>query len=111
MTIYDSGEWIIDQIKSEAATQGRPLTDEDVDWLRTPIPEMMATGRRDVLLELNNRVVALARSAMERQKASGSPTTRARRGLKIPLDWNRHYQRIFTGNLALLTLVWAGLGP
>ena len=37
MSINESGEWIIDQIKSEAATQGRPLTDEDIRLLHTTL--------------------------------------------------------------------------
>ena len=50
-------------------------------------------------LQLNNRLVPLARQRIERAKASGSPTKKVRPGLVIPTDWNSHYIRVHNSEL------------
>jgi hypothetical protein len=94
-----SAEWIIEQIRREAELQDDPLSDMDLDLLRTPLWEMMDTEDAETWrfysMALNNRVVRHARAAMERAKAEGKPTEKVRRGLRLPVDWNRHYLTIY----------------
>jgi hypothetical protein len=95
-----SAEWLIQAIRREGALAGDPLTDDEVRMLRTSVPSLLAGGGdREQFARLNNKVVRLARSAMQRAKAAGAPTVEARPRLRIPSDWFRHYMVIFTSNL------------
>ncbi len=96
----ESAEWLIRAIRQEAALSGAPLTTEELRMLSTPIPELFGRNvDRGLFQALNDKVVRLARSAMERAKARGAPTVIARPGLRIPEDWFRHYTVIFTRDL------------
>jgi len=95
-----SGEWLLRAVRQEGALAGDVLTDDDVRMLKTPIPNLLGGGvDLEHFRRLNNKVVRLARSAMERSKATGAPTTEARRNLRIPTDWFEHYTVIYTSNL------------
>jgi hypothetical protein len=95
-----SAEWLIQAIRREGALEGDPLTDDEVRMLRTSVPSLLAGGGdRAQFARLNNKVVRLSRSAMQRAKAAGAPTVEARPRLRIPADWFRHYTVIFTSNL------------
>ncbi len=95
-----SAEWLLIALAEEGRLTGDPLTESEVRMLRTPI-QILAEGgaAREQSVVLNNKVVRLARSAMQRAKAAGVPTVEARRNLRIPADWFRHYTVIFTNNL------------
>jgi len=100
MSAEQSGEWLLQAIRREGMLAGDPLTDEEVRMLKTPIPSLFADGvDREQFRRLNNKVVRLARSAMDRAKAARAPTTEARRNLRIPTDWFQHYTVIFTNKL------------
>jgi hypothetical protein len=47
------------------------------------------------MLDLNNRVVPIARAAMEAEKAAGVATVRVRWRLRLPEDWVHHYNTIY----------------
>ncbi len=95
-----SAEWILQAIRQEGALTGDPLTDDEVRMPRISVPSLLAgAGDREQFARLNNKVVRLARSAMQRAKAAGAPTVEARPRLRIPADWLRHYTVIFTSNL------------
>ena len=96
----ESAEWLLRAIRQEAAFSGVPLTIEELRMLRTPIPQLFGRNvDRELFQALNDKVVRLARSAMERAKAGGALTVIARPGLRIPVDWFQHYTVIFTGDL------------
>jgi hypothetical protein len=95
-----SAEWLLEAIRREGAVSGAPLTTEELQMLRTPVPELFSLNLdREQFRALNDKVVRLARSGMERAKAAGAPTVVARPRLRIPADWFRHYTAIFSSNL------------
>ena len=94
MTREQSGEWILERLLEEARTTGSPLSDSDVEFLRTSVFEV-AKFPQAVAVDVNNRIVPLARQAMERSKRAGASTTKARRGLVIPADWFNHYSVVY----------------
>lgn len=93
-----SGQWLVQAVAAEAEQVGTPLSAADIELLTTPIWEL-AAEHRDRSLELNNMLVPLARARMEREKTSGVPTVKVRRGLKIPKEWQRHYGAVYTSEL------------
>jgi len=95
-----SGWWLIWQIAYEAELQQSRLTREEADLLRTPITSLSsAAADTEKTIALNNKVVTLARLAMIRGRKEGTPTVKARRGLRIPTRWADHYNRMYDGNL------------
>lgn len=93
-TKEQSGEWILEHLIEEANISGAPLSDADVEFLRTPVFEM-SKFTQAVAIDVNNRVVPLARQPMDRSKRAGTATTKARRGLVIPTDWFNHCNIIY----------------
>ena len=95
-----SAEWVLEAIRREGALGGDLLTYDEVMMLRTSISSLFeGDADREQFRLLNNKVVRLARSAMQRAKAAGAPTVKARRRLRIPADWFEHYTVVFSGNL------------
>ena len=98
--VLASAEWLLGALRGEAVLDGESLTTEELRMLRTPVSELSSRNvDRELLQALNDRVVRLARSAIERANRLAKPTVTARPGLRIPADWDRHYKVIFTGNL------------
>jgi hypothetical protein len=93
-----SGRWLITRVAEEAELVGEPLGDRDRQLLGTSIFDLGDGDRADVL-ELNNRVVPLVRSAVERAKRNGAPADLVRRGLRIPTEWRVNYQVVFASEL------------
>lgn len=75
-----SADWLLERLKEEAWVEGQPLTERDVQMLRTPIFELEEHDKNPAR-QLNDRVVFLARSAMERAKVAGAETVKVRRGI------------------------------
>ena len=98
MTPEESGEWLIQQLADEALLDGQPLSSDEIEFLRTSIWDLHES-QGPIGLQLNNRLVPLARQRIERAKASGSPTKKVRPGLVIPTDWNSHYIRVHNSEL------------
>ena len=99
--VLASAEWLLGALRGEAVLDGESLTTEELRMLRTPVSELSSRNvDRELLQALNDRVVRLARSAIERANRLAKPTVTARPGLRIPADWDRHYKVIFTGNIA-----------
>jgi hypothetical protein len=112
-----SAEWAIGKVKAEAEHQGDQLTEAQENLLRTDIRtlgrvpsvldledtplEMHPLLERAALQALNNQVVNLVRAAIERDKASGAPVIKVRRGLRVPTDWAEHYNRIHAADASL----------
>jgi hypothetical protein len=90
----DSADWIIGQLADEAYQAGQPLTDADLAFLRLPVALAEAEDHRRLFFALNNELVPLARRRMDRTKAMGHPCTKVRRGLRVPTDWQFHYQQL-----------------
>ena len=84
--VEKSGWWLLWEIASEGKRQGNPLTLDEADLLQSAPPSLGA--------DLNNKVVKLARRAMDRAKEEGAPTTRFRSNLSVPTKWVAHYQTI-----------------
>jgi hypothetical protein len=83
-----SGEWLLQALRQEGALMGDSLTEAEVRMLKTSVPSLFAGGLdREQFRGLNNKVVRLARSAMDRGKAARVPTVQARPKLRIPADW------------------------
>ncbi len=100
MSTEQSGEWLLQAVRQEGALISDPLTEAEVRMLKTSVPSLFAGGLdRDQFRGLNNKVVRLARSAMDRGKVARVPTVEARPKLRIPADWFHHYTVIFTNNL------------
>lgn len=93
-----SGRWIIDELIDEATLDGQPLTDEEIKLLSTQMWDL-TDDMRPMGLSLNNRLVPSVRRRIERSKASGGPTTKVRRGLVLPVDWDEHYMRVYSTQL------------
>jgi hypothetical protein len=89
-----SADWVVNNLALYSASVGEPLSAEDLERLRTPAGEFEEVAdERAVLAELNNRVVGLARRAIDDAKQhSGIVHVEVRKGLRIPQDWAYHYQ-------------------
>ncbi len=97
MTADESAQWMIEAVCVEAERQGQPLDTDDREMLTANVTSL-GPADRPLMAMLNNVVVVLARSAMDRSKRAGAPTTKARRGLSIPSDWYRHYMATYNAN-------------
>lgn len=87
-------EWFVGEIEKEARRLGYPLDNKQSAMLRKSILTLTEAERPDMIW-LNNRVVTLARSAMDHAKASGAPTVKVRRGLRIPEIWESRYDVVY----------------
>lgn len=92
-----AAEWLIAGVLLESERVGSPLSDRDVELLAMSVLRIGELDRTE-MISLNNRVVKLARSAMEHEKASGAETVKPRRGLRLPADWVGAYQVAFAAN-------------
>jgi hypothetical protein len=101
-TAEENAMWIIDEIVDEASRTGFALSDDEVQLLSTPVWEL-TEDRKPMLLALNNRLVPLIRTRIERFKANGSPTVKSRAGLVLPVAW--HYTYISVHNSELPWIV------
>lgn len=62
-------------------------------------PTIDEDDMRNSLAALNNLCVALIRSAIEREKATGAHCITVRAGLRIPSAWETNYQLMYETNL------------
>lgn len=97
----ESASWVIGNVKQAAADAGRPLTESEVKFLRTPVFEVMKAGPPDdTQIGFSIRIVNLIRSAIESDKASSRcQMVKARRGLTLPITWADAYRMIYESNL------------
>ena len=114
----DDAVWVIEQIEDEAKLHGSPLAKSEVELLSTNLYDL-DDGMRPAAFQLNNRVVPLIRSRIERQKMlPGARNVKVRRGLSLPVEWNAAYLNIYTSELpwllsgvlqnAIMNNAWAG---
>lgn len=89
--------WLIAGVVLEGERSGKPLSSTDRDRLASSVLSLADFDRLE-MIALNNKVVDLARSAMELAKANGEPTVKPRRGLRLPADWVGAYQVTFAAN-------------
>lgn len=89
--------WLIAGVALEGVRVGKPLSSDDINRLAMSVLDLPGLDRSE-LAALNNRVVGLARNAMEHSKANGAPTVKPRRGLRIPADWAGAYGVTFAAN-------------
>ena len=94
-----SAEWIVDQIRREALLQDptRPVPPDHLRVLRTPVPAL-TEGDRQLALHANTVGVALIRAAITRSKAAGVQTIKVRRGLRLPVEWEKNYEVVYQSN-------------
>lgn len=98
----DHAVWVIEQIEDEAKLHGAPLAQGEIDLLSTSLHDM-DEGMRPAAFQLNNRVVPLIRSRIERQKlVPGVRKIKVRRGLTLPIEWNEAYLNIHGSELPWL---------
>jgi len=64
---------------------------------RTPVRELDPDDRELARLA-NNLGVDSIRAMIELEKAMGVPTVRVRWGLRIPVEWEAHYETIYQSN-------------
>jgi hypothetical protein len=93
-----SGEWLISQVKKEAALTDSPFEDWD-DWVLRQSFEAFSEEDHPHVLMTHNDTVRLIRSAILRAKKAGVPTIKVRPGLSLPTNWQAHYQVVFTTEL------------
>ena len=96
----ESGNWLINRIVDEAERLGEPLAlDQEPSMLGASVFDVAETvgneNMRTLVVHLNATCVPLIRSAIEHAKASGVPTLKVRKGLRLPTEWQHHYERIY----------------
>lgn len=92
-----AAEWIIGEIIFQSKRSDQPLTQYELESLRKPMWQF-TDRERAAMVALNNKVVMLAREAMEHAKRAGAATVKVRRGLTIPNDWAMRYDIIYATN-------------
>jgi len=99
MDPQSSAEWIIHQISQESVLQ-HPASQLPAEQLRllSSHPGDVTDADRPLLLLTNNNAVALIRSAIERRKKAGASTVKVRRGLRLPNEWEAHYETVYQSN-------------
>jgi hypothetical protein len=92
-----SAEYLIEEIRCEGLDLGRHLTPNEEQILRLSM--IQAASLPPVVLQnVNYRCVDLMRSRIERAKADGTLCYQARRGLRVPVIIEQHYQILFKTN-------------
>ena len=99
-----SGEWLCQQIEAESVLQGKPLQDWDKWVLRRGFQEFSEEDIPHVVVS-HNLAVHLVRSAIVRAKKAGKPTVKVRDGLRLPVEWQEHYQVVYTTELPWMIAV------
>lgn len=94
--------WLRDRLEAEAQRLGVVLTDDEVDVLMTRLLYAHGAISPSEARELNNKVVRIARSAMEREKAEGAATVQVRKSLSIPAGWARAYYILYDTESSLV---------
>ncbi len=98
--VIRSAEWLCLQVEREAILQGAPL-DSAAQILRA---SMFSFSEREVpaVTVFHNQIVNLVRAAVIRAKAEGVPTIKVRDGLRLPTEWQDHYEVVFVAELPWL---------
>jgi hypothetical protein len=97
MAAEEAAQWMVDQITTEADRLNSSVTEHEIEMLHRSVLTL-EDDERPALVALNNKVVDLARSAMEHGKRQGERTTKARRGLVIPSLWYQKYNLAYNAN-------------
>ncbi|HEY8718718.1 hypothetical protein [Pengzhenrongella sp.] len=94
-----SAEWIIDQICQESVlrSSGSVLPADQQRVLRTPVVDLVDADHAVAVIAYNNGV-DLIRSAIERRKRAGGATVKVRWGLRLPVEWEAHYETVYQSN-------------
>ena len=93
----ESAEWVIQRIAAYARRKGVRIPADILDIFRTPVPELYTVARSRVR-DANNIGVAAIREIVVLDKRIGAPTVRVRIGLKLPWEWQHHYEVIYMTN-------------
>ncbi len=104
-----SGFFYIHKIEEEARLQGQELSEFEL-WFLMESPASLIEKSKviddyphelmDVIAKgLAVNAVNWIRSAIEREKAEGSETILVREGLRLPVDWEFHYEEMYNSNL------------
>lgn len=95
-----SALYLIEHIKYESFSSDMPLSEFDLQHLGMSIYELQQRGAMGTpyLADLNNRSVFFMRTYIEYQKAEGIGCYQARRGLRVPVPIEMHYEVIYQTN-------------
>ena len=89
-----SAEWLIGRIVAWQEAVGRPIPPEWIALYRTPVPMMREEDRLDAL-RAHHLGVDAVREAITYEKRHGAPTMKVRPGLRVPLEWEHHYEVVY----------------
>lgn len=90
-----AAEWFITLVQQQAEIDGLVLTPEQIWILKHPLWDFTEEIRPQVI-QTNNQVVDLVRSAILRLVREGKPTIHVRAGLWVPEELELKYELLFT---------------
>lgn len=91
MLAEQSANWVINQILLWQQGAAQPLPVRYYALYRTSVFDLRDEDRSDVTAAINAGVHAI-RAVVTQEKLNGAATVRVRRGLRLPLEWQAHYQ-------------------
>jgi len=89
-----SAEWLISRITEYQRSVGQPIPEEWLRIYRTPVHEL-TDAQREPARRAHNFGVDSIRATVTAEKRAGAPTMKVRMGLRLPLEWEHHYEVVF----------------
>lgn len=91
-----SVDYLVEELRLESFKSRVPLSNFDLFVLKSSPFDLNVSP--DYLRGLHDRGVYLTRAVVERRKAEGDECIQARRGLRVPVLIELHYECVFTTN-------------
>ncbi|HEY8721485.1 hypothetical protein [Pengzhenrongella sp.] len=89
-----SAEWVIGRIEQHLRPFGAMIPSEIYRVYRTNVDDL-DPAEKALVIEANNLGVEAIRKIIGVEKAMGAPTVRIRWGLRLPVEWEAHYETIY----------------